>query len=274
VRSSFSSSCRAGLGQSPDPITSVSDPQIRKLLSGQEKHELPWLRQGRKYWNVDLNGLRTCIPDKRRSTLPDWFEGAVAIEPIFEPGSPSDLNNPRKAAWRGKVCFDITEKVLKLSIGVEVPVEIQSSLESFLRDYPAKKPTALIVMRFGKTLAHRKITQGIEKTLAPFGIAAVRADHKEYHQDLFSNVLTYIYGCRFGISVFERIEGDDFNNVSLEVGYMLALSKPVCILKDRTLRTMPTDLMGKRYRPFDPLSPSTTIPSELEKWCRDRGFTP
>ena len=65
---------------------------------------------------------------------------------------------------------------------------------------------------------HRK---AIQSTLGTFGIAALRADDKEYHDDLLPNVLTYIYGCRFGIAVFERLEAEDFNpNVSLEVGYM------------------------------------------------------
>jgi hypothetical protein len=39
----------------------------------------------------------------------------------------------------------------------------------------------------------------------------VRADGKEYNPDLFWNVLTYVYGCGFGIAVFERIEAEKFN---------------------------------------------------------------
>ena len=66
------------------------------------------------------------------------------------------------------------------------------------------------------------------------------------------NILTYIYGCRFGIAVFERIEDEAFNpNVALEVGYMMGLGKPVCYLKERTLRTLHTDLVGQLYSEFD-----------------------
>ncbi len=76
-------------------------------------------------------------------------------------------------------------------------------------------------------------------TLASYGITALRADDKDYHEDLFTNIVTYLYGCSFGIAVFERIETDDVNpNVSLEVGYMQGLRKPVCLLKDKTLRAL------------------------------------
>jgi hypothetical protein len=142
-----------------------------------------------------------------------------------------------------------------------------------MSDYPNNTKTAFIMMRFGRSPAHRKITEAIKKALAPFNIVALRADDKEYHPDLFPNVLTYMYGCRFGIAVFERIESDEFNpNVSLEVGYMMALSKPVCFLKDATLHALPADLIGRLYRPFDPQRPAASIPMELKKWCEDRGL--
>jgi nucleoside 2-deoxyribosyltransferase len=73
--------------------------------------------------------------------------------------------------------------------------------------------------------------------------------------------------------VFERLKSDQFNpNVSLEVGYMLALRKPVCLLKDATLTALTTDLVGKLYKAFDPQDPVGSIPEELLKWCKDRHF--
>ena len=128
-------------------------------------------------------------------------------------------------------------------------------------------------MRFGKTPAHEAIINGIREVSGKHGIAALRADDKQYHDDLFPNVLTYIYGCGFGVAVFERLTTEDFNpNVSLEVGYMLALDKPVCLLKDRTLETLHTDLVGKLYRVFDPQDAQTSIQEPLEKWASDKGI--
>jgi hypothetical protein len=154
-----------------------------------------------------------------------------------------------------------------------VPPEITDSLKQFRNDHPELSKVAFIMMRFGSTTAHSVIVESIRSALRPLGIAAVRADDKHYHDDLWPNILTYVYGCEFGIAVFERLEQDDFNpNVSLEVGYLYGLGKPVCLLKDKTLKTLHTDLVGKLYRPFDPQDPKGTIPTELAKWLKDKGI--
>jgi hypothetical protein len=153
------------------------------------------------------------------------------------------------------------------------PAVILDSLERFREEHPDPMKAAFIMMKFGSTDAHNEIVKGITKALEPLGIAALRADGKEYNEDLFPNVLTYVYGCGFGIAVFERLESDDFNpNVSLEVGYMMALNKPVCLLKDRTLKNLHTDLVGKLYKPFDPQDSAKSIPGEIRKWLTDRGI--
>jgi nucleoside 2-deoxyribosyltransferase len=76
-----------------------------------------------------------------------------------------------------------------------------------------------------------------------------------------------------GIAVFDRLSTDEFNpNVSLEVGYMIALGKPVCLLKDKTLRALHTDLVGRLYQSFDPQNPSLSVASALERWLKDKQF--
>ncbi|NQV26949.1 MAG: hypothetical protein HQ518_21575 [Rhodopirellula sp.] len=151
------------------------------------------------------------------------------------------------------------------------PLEITESLARFGRDHPDPRRTAFIMMQFGATSMHNAIVSSIRSTLAKYGVTALRADDKEYHDDLFPNVLTYMHGTAFGIAVFERLEADDFNpNVSLEVGYMRALHKPVCLLKDKTLRALQTDLVGKLYKSFDPQDPTGSIPEELTKWLFDK----
>ena len=151
------------------------------------------------------------------------------------------------------------------------PPEIHESLQKFLRDYPETNRNAFIMMRFGDTKAHDSIFKSIKSVLNKYGINALRADEKEYHEDLFPNVLTYIHGCNVGIAVFERLEEEEFNpNVSLEVGYLRAQRKSICLLKDKTLKTLQTDLVGKLYKSFDPQDPENTILKELESWLRDK----
>ena len=69
------------------------------------------------------------------------------------------------------------------------------------------------MMQFGGTPLHERIVQSIKDTLNGNGISGLRADDKEYHDELFLNILTYIYGCEFGVAVFERLENDNFYNL-------------------------------------------------------------
>ena len=159
------------------------------------------------------------------------------------------------------------------SLSDAYPLEITESLAKFMSDHPDRRRTAFIMMQFGTTDSHTKIVEAIKAALSTYGITALRADEKEYHDDLFPNVLTYLHGCGFGIAVFERLVEDDFNpNVSLEVGYMRAIKKPCCLLKDQTLNAPSTDLVGKLYKSFDPQNPIESIPSQLKKWLDDKGL--
>ncbi|MCH7977330.1 MAG: hypothetical protein IIC18_12375, partial [Bacteroidetes bacterium] len=178
-----------------------------------------------------------------------------------------------KPHYESKVAFYFIPKELTtMDIRqIKPPIEIQESLVQFRTDYPDESKVAFIMMQFGSTEAHDNIVKSIQKTLEPLGITALRADNKQYHDDLFPNILTYIWCSSFGVAVFERIEAEDFNpNVSLEVGYMRALRKSVCLLKDKTLQTLQTDLVGKLYRSFDPQDPESGIPVELGKWLEDK----
>ena len=158
-------------------------------------------------------------------------------------------------------------------ISIKPPIEIQESLLSFDKDHPDPSKTAFVMMHFGKTRAHQEIVNAVTISLESYDIKGVRADQREYHPELYYNVLTYIYGCGFGIAIYERIEAELFSpNVSLEVGYMFALNKPVCLLKDKTLRGLHTDIVGKLYKEFDPKDSMGTIPPEVGKWLSDRSL--
>ena len=155
----------------------------------------------------------------------------------------------------------------KIESGERIPTEIMDSFRRFQADHPDPLKAAFIMMKFGDSKVHETLTAAIRSTLSPLGIQGLRADDKQYSDDLFPNVMTYMHGCGFGIAVFERIDADEFNpNVSLEVGYMLALRKSVCLLSDKSLKKMQTDLVGKLYSPFDTYDIMNTIKAQLSKW--------
>lgn len=151
--------------------------------------------------------------------------------------------------------------------------EIASGLEKFRFDYPINQKTAFIIMQFGNTKIHKEIVKNIKDILKKHKIIALRADDKEYMGDLFQNIKVYMHACDFGIAVFDRITEDDFNpNVSLEVGYMLGMGKNVLLLKDKTLKSLQTDLTGKLYKAFDTTNIEESMPEHIEKWLSDWGL--
>lgn len=160
----------------------------------------------------------------------------------------------------------------KISDEAVASPEIATGLERFRADYPIGAKTAFIIMQFGSTKPYGEVVTCIRDTLKVRGVTALRADDKEYMDDLFANIKTYMHACDFGIAVLDRITEDDFNpNVSLEVGYMLGMGKDVLLLKDRTLRSLHSDLAGKLYKQFDTTNVSGTMPEQINKWLSDKG---
>ncbi len=147
------------------------------------------------------------------------------------------------------------------------------SLERLYNKYPDPKKLGFLVMRFAAAKPYGRIVRVIKATAEEHGLVVIRADENDFHADLWGNVRTLLHGCGFGIAVYERIESDKPNaNVGLEVGYLMAMNKPVLLLKDQNVIALPSDLAGKLYKPFDPYEPETRIPNQLTKWLEDNGI--
>ena len=50
------------------------------------------------------------------------------------------------------------------------------------------------------------------------------------------------------------------------------MSKPVLLLKDKSVAALQADLAGKLYTPFDPHDPEKTIPEQMTRWLEDNGI--
>jgi hypothetical protein len=242
-----------------------------------------WISESDGHWSVDLDAMRATIPEG--SSLPAWVSGVRSQQPLVAPGfefstSASDggrlmataLSIDRISNPSITLDFVFSEDLVQSghpALVSDQPAHLHESLQRFFDDN-GDGPTAFVMMKFGQTQAHSAILAAIRSVLEGWGVRALRADDREYHPDIFSNIQTYMHGCTFGIAVFERLEGDDFNpNVSLEVGYMQALQKRTCLLKDKTLKSLNTDLVGKLYRSFDTQNSTHTIPPVLDGWLTD-----
>lgn len=152
----------------------------------------------------------------------------------------------------------------------QAPIEIRSSLIRFFNDFPNYMNNCFLIMSFENSKFHTEITQLLEKHLHKYQINLIRADYKNYSDELWRNIQTYLHGCRYAFAVFERISTEQFNpNVSLEVGYVLSMQKKICLLKERTLPKLPTDIVGRLYYEFDIQNMNQSIERAIDKWAND-----
>jgi hypothetical protein len=233
---------------------------IRALAKADVKWLIPVPNLGDS-WVLDLDVLRSTFNDISHIT---WLTGRRLVRPTAHEGA-TEIDSSQVYIWTPKNTEEKTEKTM-----LSAP-ELLPFLQQFHLDHPHHNRCGFVMMRFSPSPLHLRVFAAIKTTLAKFDLEALRADEKTYSDDLFPNIRTYMHGCSFGIAVFERITTDDFNpNVSLEVGYMMALAKPVCLLKDKYLVALHTDLVGRLYQPFDPQEPEMTVGRVVETWLRDK----
>lgn len=144
------------------------------------------------------------------------------------------------------------------------------------------KASAFIMTSFREE--HLEIAKKIKKILDKHGIIGYLASEGEggkNDDDLWPNIEVYMHGCDFGIGIYaddEILRDDDSDeemkkarinpNMSQEVGYMLALQKPVCILKDQNLKKIPTDLAGRIYVQYS----EKNLGKKLNDWLKSKGI--
>ncbi|WP_127018618.1 hypothetical protein [Flagellimonas beolgyonensis] len=245
---------------------------LRRFYKILKENQISYLRPAQSIsgeWIFNLQEFRhsfDCLKDV------EYLQGSITIEPeYYRKVNDDELNENFKEETSLK--FSVYKEDLKLLKNRTniVRSELSLPLKRFRKDYPLEDKCGFLMMKFEDTKIQKEIIRVLKSHLAEKGITLLRADDKWYADDLFENILTYMQGCSFGIALFERINKDEFNpNVSLEIGYMMALNKSVLLLKDKTLNSLQTDLVGKLYHEFDFQYPDETIPLVLDKWLSDK----
>lgn len=155
------------------------------------------------------------------------------------------------------------------------PAHIRGALRSFFTDHPDYRRNCFLIMPFAESIPLVAIHAAVKSTFSEFGFKVLRADDKVYAESLFANIETYMHGCRFAISVHERSASEVHNaNVALEVGYMLGMRRDVCILKEDSVQSLPSDLQGRLYTTFDVFNIESTLRTSIGRWLRDRRLQP
>lgn len=95
------------------------------------------------------------------------------------------------------------------------------------------------------------------------------ASREAIHPDLWMNVAAHMWGSRYGIAFFEDTGAKGLNyNLNIEVGSMIMTGRRCALLKDKSVPTMPTDLVGQIYKSVD-LKDLSTVRAAIHEWLRE-----
>lgn len=238
------------------------------------KYQITYLRPVRSLtgeWAIDLKEFKHSFPILSES---EKFNCQVTIEPDYIYESEINEFTDEIISEYTKIKFSIYPEDILLSsvnFSTSLPNELGEPIKRFRKDFGIHDKCGFLMMKFENSKIQNKIVEIIKSEFEKKGIQILRADDKWYDDDLFTNIKTYMHGCSFGIGLFERINSNYFNpNVSLEIGYMMALNKPILFLKDSTLDSLHTDLVGKLYYEYDFQNLKSSLPLVIERWIKNK----
>ena len=101
------------------------------------------------------------------------------------------------------------------------------------------------------------------------GLRFLLASQRALVDDLWGNVAAHMWASNFGVAFFEdrRSRGMNYNLV-IEVGAMLMAGRRCLLLKDTSIKRMPTDLVGFIYKSVD-LDDPATVTRAAHEWARE-----
>jgi hypothetical protein len=113
------------------------------------------------------------------------------------------------------------------------------------------------------------VIKTVREALKSHGLVLHLASDRIVDEDLLGNVAAYMWACQFGIGLYEDRVGEGVNdNLLIETGAMVMAGRRCALLKDKTAPDMPTDLVGRIYKPvdFDDLG---SVSDEVHLWAAE-----
>lgn len=157
------------------------------------------------------------------------------------------------------------------TIGTEfAPLPLTGPIGAFLRDHPFDRNVFGISRYPNDGDTSDSLTPALETartTLREFSLDFHLASDRNVSDELWPNVAASMWACRYGVALIEsRVEADVNRNVLIEVGAMLMTGRRCVLLKDNSVQSMPTDLVGHIYKSVD-LDDMATVEAALREWC-------
>jgi hypothetical protein len=150
------------------------------------------------------------------------------------------------------------------------PPGLVPSLHSFLEQYPFES-NVFGMTRFASDdpTVDDPVTSAVvvaREACSGHGLSFHLASDRSIVDDLWGNVAAHMWACHYGIAFFEDRLGRGINyNLSIEVGAMLMSGRRCALLRDVSIRAMPTDLVGQIYRGLD-LDDADQVATNVHQW--------
>jgi nucleoside 2-deoxyribosyltransferase len=144
----------------------------------------------------------------------------------------------------------------------------RKQLENAFKNAAARN--VFVMMRYRDDPRFRELEALIRESLAEYGLIARFAKDVAYQEEVWANIVFYMSNCSLGLAVFEEMDEREFNpNISMELGYMLALGVRCLILKDKRMPRLPTDVCGRIYSDFDTYDLLKSVKPRIAQWCEN-----
>ncbi len=247
---------------------------LRRFKALLEKNDVTFIRPFKTLtseWLIDLQEMKHSFKCFENTV---YLKGSLSVEPQYYQNSKLDDYTEEIVEEETLIRFSIYPEDLinPYLLPFTTPHEdLKEPLTRFRKDHLKSESCCFLMMKFEDTKIQTGIVEILREIFEINSLTLLRADDKWYADDLFLNIKTYMHGCAFGVALFERINSNYFNpNVSLEIGYMMAMNKPLLFLKDRTLTSLHSDLISRLYYEYDFQNPKATLETVTRKWLTDK----
>ena len=153
------------------------------------------------------------------------------------------------------------------------PPELAGALRRFLKEHPFET-NVFGMTRFPEEDPNEvdpvsSVLDAVRAVVAMHGLEFHLASQHAIVDDLWANVSADMWAAKFGIAFFENRRDCGVNqNIMIEVGAMLITGRRCALLKDVSIDRMPTDLVGRIYKPVD-LTDLATVEDAVHGWLRE-----
>jgi hypothetical protein len=149
------------------------------------------------------------------------------------------------------------------------PMGAARGLSRILSDAPFEQ-NVMLITRFPKGPEDHfaQLIIKLRESVAAHGLVLQVASDGMAEDTLWANVVTYMWASKYAVVLMDSADGVLNSNVLIEIGGMLMTGRRCAILRDKSVPTMPSDLVGHIYKPTD-LSDHDASVAEIHKWIRD-----